>query len=80
MRILSARERQVAELTACGWARKRIARHLGIAVGTVDTYLTRVAAKLPDDRWPPGRRSIRIAHFVLVAASTGAHSLPYIDP
>lgn len=44
-RRLSPRESQIAALVAEGWPTKVIARHLGISVWTVGTYLRRVYAR-----------------------------------
>lgn len=63
---LTDREWQIAHRIAAGEGRKRIAARLGISVRTVDTHLQLMSAKVPGR----GRRAIRIARLVLLAAST----------
>lgn len=44
--LLTAREREIAELAAAGWPSKHISAHLGVSVRTVDNLLQRVYRKL----------------------------------
>lgn len=43
--MLTARERQVAELVARGWSNKELAKALGLSFGSVKVYLSRIYRK-----------------------------------
>ena len=45
-RALAPREQQVLDYTTRGWPMRRVAEHLGISVKTVESYRSRLAAKL----------------------------------
>jgi DNA-binding NarL/FixJ family response regulator len=46
MHSLTKREQQIADLIAQGLCNKRIARALGLSVGTVKVYLNRIYRKV----------------------------------
>jgi DNA-binding NarL/FixJ family response regulator len=62
----SPREREIAELVAAGYSRKSIAQRLGIAMGTVQSHMDRIANKIDGQ----GRLAIRITRFMMSAPST----------
>ena len=48
-KVLSPREREVVVLVARGWSNKRVARQLGLRVGTVKIHLHNIYRKLGVD-------------------------------
>ena len=49
---LSAREREILELVVDGWRSKEIAKVLGLAPATIDSYRSRIMKALKVDNLP----------------------------
>jgi DNA-binding NarL/FixJ family response regulator len=52
MKPLTPREKQIAEMVARGYANKRIAHELGIALTTVEKHLQQAAQRIEGDTAP----------------------------
>lgn len=76
--VLTERESQVVELLVEGKSHKRIARELGLALGTVNHMVVRIASRTPGAGSPSFR--IRRYFWQVAGGSTEAISPPSSEP